>query len=172
MLPSGNDAAYTLAEHFGTLLFKEKYASDAEKERSCYSYKFNGSFVKYFLKEMNINAERLKMHATSYDSPHGLMNVHNYSTAADQAKLTCEIMKYDRVRQVVCTQKHECKADFSKKENKTAYKWENTNFLLGQPGFIGTKTGITKAAGPCLSASYEKDGVSLVIIVLSSRSME
>lgn len=50
--------------------------------------------------------------------------------------------------------------------------WENTNFLLGNPGYTGCKTGITDAAGPCLSATYNKDGFNYVIILLNSKSME
>ena len=88
MLPSGNDAAFALAEYFGRLLLKDKYA-DYDKQKSVFSYKFNANpYVKYFLKEMNLNADKLRMTSTQYDSPHGLMNVHNFSTAADQAKLT------------------------------------------------------------------------------------
>ena len=39
---------------------------------------------------------------------------------------------------------------------KPTYNWENTNKLLGVPGFVGCKTGITPAAGPCLAAAYER----------------
>lgn len=51
-------------------------------------------------------------------------------------------------------------------------KWENTNHMLGQQGYIGCKTGITDAAGPCLSAAYQKDGFFFVMILLNSKSME
>lgn len=34
------------------------------------------------------------------------------------------------------------------------YSWVNTNRLLGLDGIIGTKTGITEAAGPCLSCVF------------------
>ena len=44
--------------------------------------------------------------------------------------------------------------------------------MLKQPFYNGLKTGITEAAGPCLSASYEKEGNSLVVILLGSKSME
>ena len=50
------------------------------------------------------------------------------------------------------------------KERK--YTWTNTNRLLGK-GFNGIKTGWTPAAGSCLAASYEKDGMFLVIIVVA-----
>ena len=42
-------------------------------------------------------------------------------------------------------------------EQDYTYQWLNTNRLLGLDGFIGTKTGITDAAGPCLAACYEKE---------------
>lgn len=50
--------------------------------------------------------------------------------------------------------------------------WENTNFLLHTPGFNGLKTGITEAAGPCLAASYQREGHFLTIVILACKSME
>lgn len=44
---------------------------------------------------------------TFYDSPHGLMNKSNYSTASDQVILVNEIMKIDIVRKVVSTVEYE-----------------------------------------------------------------
>jgi len=36
---------------------------------------------------MNFQANKVKMGSTFYDSPHGLMNKHNFSSALDQALL-------------------------------------------------------------------------------------
>ena len=80
MLPSGNDAAYALAEHFGDKLFEQK---TVKTENCNVNSKFFNTPVKYFLKEMNSHANRLKMSNTFYDSPHGLMNKGNYSSAED-----------------------------------------------------------------------------------------
>lgn len=55
---------------------------------------------------------------------------------------------------------------------RTYYLWENTNKLLGKSGFVGIKTGITNAAGPCLSSCARSDGECLIVILLNSRSME
>ena len=44
--------------------------------------------------------------------------------------------------------------------------------MLKQAGYNGLKTGITEAAGPCLSASYCKDGNHFIVILLNSKSME
>ena len=52
------------------------------------------------------------------------------------------------------------------------YEWENTNKLLGGDGWIGTKTGITPNAGPCLAATKEIKGVFYTVILIKSKSME
>jgi D-alanyl-D-alanine carboxypeptidase len=54
------------------------------------------------------------------------------------------------------------------------YKWENTNLMLRHSNYNGLKTGITEAAGPCLSASYKNSKDSrqwYIIILLNSKSM-
>ena len=48
----------------------------------------------------------------------------------------------------------------------------NTNRLLGIDGITGTKTGITEAAGPCLSCSFEKDGNFIIVVLLQCKSMD
>lgn len=50
--------------------------------------------------------------------------------------------------------------------------WKNTNKLLKRNGFLGLKTGITCAAGPCLATWFKQEKVNLVVILLSSRSLE
>jgi hypothetical protein len=44
--------------------------------------------------------------------------------------------------------------EFAFETTTRVLKWENTNLMLSHPGYTGLKTGITEAAGPCLSASY------------------
>jgi len=39
-------------------------------------------------------------------------------------------------------------------------------------GFNGVKTGVTPAAGPCLAASFEKDSLHLVIVVMNTKTMD
>lgn len=48
-------------------------------------------------------------------------------------------------------------------------KWENTHKLLhSKPNeYIGIKTGITNAAGPCLSSMVRIDNRQFIIIVLA-----
>lgn len=53
-----------------------------------------------------------------------------------------------------------------------SFKWENTNMMLSKVGYTGLKTGITEAAGPCCSVTYQKDGNTFVFVLLNSNSME
>lgn len=114
------------------------------------------------------------MENTQYDSPHGLMNKSNYSSAEDQAILVSECMKIDPFRKIVGTKVFETKAisGFNKKD-LTQYRWENSNKLLGNmDGLIGCKTGITNAAGPCFAGYYEKGSMKLAMILCHSKSMD
>ena len=52
-------------------------------------------------------------------------------------------------------------------------KFENTNPLIGSyEGATGVKTGWTDAAGYCLVASAERDGIELTAVVLGARSTD
>ena len=45
--------------------------------------------------------------------------------------------------------------------------------MLEFDDYVGVKTGITPAAGPCLSACFQKQNeVPLIVVLLNSRSME
>jgi D-alanyl-D-alanine carboxypeptidase len=128
--------------------------------------------VKYFLKEMNANAAKLKMFSSCFDSPHGLMNKFNYSTAYDVCLLTSSCMQIPLFREVVKTQLYTTSPLNGEKDGFT-YIWENTNKLLGTvPGFVGAKTGITDSAGPCFSGCFHSQGESICVVVLNSKSME
>jgi serine-type D-Ala-D-Ala carboxypeptidase (penicillin-binding protein 5/6) len=125
---------------------------------------------------MNFQANKLKMSSTYFDSPHGLMNKFNYSTASDVAILTAECMKMDLFRKVVGTEEYETQAlggspNIDGKVNQ--YKWVNSNKLLGKyPGILGCKTGITAAAGPCFAGYYENGDIKLAIILCNSKTMD
>ena len=123
-----------------------------------------------FIYEMNRNAKGLGLNQTNFANPHGLSHWNNKSTAADVGKLACIAMKDPYIRDIVNKSKYECQGkDFF---NETVeYTWISTNKLLGK-GFNGLKTGVTKAAGPCLAASYEKDNLHLVIILMHTETRD
>ena len=53
MLPSGNDAAYSLAEFFGNLIHERK---QTQVVPMCPNSQFTNTPVRFFIKEMNLQA--------------------------------------------------------------------------------------------------------------------
>jgi hypothetical protein len=66
--------------------------------------------MKYFLKEMNLNAEKLGMRDTFFDSPHGLKNERNYSSAYDICLMVAQCMRIPYFRTVVSTPFYETRS--------------------------------------------------------------
>ena len=55
MLPSGNDAAYTIAQNMGKLLKITKYGGCSEAATAkIKSFEFRKNVIKFFLHEMNL----------------------------------------------------------------------------------------------------------------------
>jgi D-alanyl-D-alanine carboxypeptidase len=148
MLPSGNDAAWALAEYFSNELE-------------------NSDGVKPFLSEMNALAQELGLMNTYYQNPHGLSYQRNLSTAREVCRLTKVALNDSRFACIVGTKVHTCSISGPNARRK---QWENTNKLLDK-GFDGVKTGVTNAAGPCLCASVTRGGNRVIVVVLSAKSM-
>jgi len=153
MLPSGNDAGFVLALHFGEKLLAENILREDEengvkfwdiKSTFCWSPR-----VKVFIKEMNFYANKLGMRNTMYDSPHGLANQFNISSSEDQGLLISHCFKDIFFQKVVNTKKYICHSKMQ------TYTWQNTNKLL-QKGYQGVKTGVTESAGPWLAVVKRK----------------
>ena len=81
MLPSGNDAALTMANYFGyKLLLKDrKKWNNKKKEDNKYKILVVNERVKRFVKEMNNMASKLGMKTTVFSNPHGLPDKGNKS---------------------------------------------------------------------------------------------
>jgi D-alanyl-D-alanine carboxypeptidase len=72
MLPSGNDAAVTLAENFGDY---QEDDNDEEDQEALAEFrrnkKMNCHHTDYFLSQMNLWAKRFGLSNTYYANPHG-----------------------------------------------------------------------------------------------------
>ncbi|HEX4613463.1 MAG TPA: serine hydrolase [Urbifossiella sp.] len=153
LLPSGNDAAVALAEHFG-YRFLDKEKADQEPAAA-------------FIAEMNREAAALKMTGTRYLDPHGLGL--NRSTARDLAVLAATALKNDTFRTMVATRRHSGTVTAADRTTRTVV-WDNTNLLLRIEGYDGVKTGTTTAAGYCLVGSARRDGEHRIVVVLGATS--
>lgn len=171
MLPSGNDAAYCLAEKFGNYLYfeSEEFKVRMSRNPDSVTSKVKNP-VRYFIREMNRTAKSIGMTNTHYVNPHGLCNKYNTSTAKDIGILCCVCMKNEIFRSIVATPNHTGQVRDGQLGPRTI-TWENTNKLLSK-GYDGIKTGITTNAGPCLAASIKQSGYHMVIVILGSKSME
>jgi serine-type D-Ala-D-Ala carboxypeptidase (penicillin-binding protein 5/6) len=138
MLQSANDAAVALAEHVG------------------------GS-VDAFIEQMNERTRRLGLTDTRFASPNGLDDS-GYSTARDLAAITVEAFRSSTFAETVGSRFREIPAS-----DGPARRIQNRNALLWlYPEAIGVKTGYTAAAGFCLVAAAERDGLRLGTVVLGS----
>src|SRR3954469_19174770 len=151
LLPSGNDAAVALAEHFGPRFKGEK-----------------GDGHDRFIAEMNKRAKELGLKETAYTDPNGLSK-ENVSSARDLAALAARAMADERFRGYVGTRRHTgtvAGPDGQKRE----VTWTNTNQLLDTEGYDGVKTGTTTPAGACLVASGHRGSGHVIVVVLGSTS--
>jgi D-alanyl-D-alanine carboxypeptidase (penicillin-binding protein 5/6) len=143
LLPSGADAAYTLADAYGPGL-------DA------------------FVARMNAAAARMGMAHTHFTSPDGLpypTGTATYSTPSDLLTLGLAAMRYPVFRSVVDLRFYH----LPKGRGHHQYWWDNTDGLIGSyRGAVGIKTGYTDVARHCLLFEAVRNGRALIGVVLGS----
>ncbi len=150
MLPSGCDAAYALADKFGSGSTRAKR-------------------VQSFIGKMNTTAKELGLKNTNFDSFDGIGRGSNYSTPRDLTKLASAAMKNSTFRTVVKTKKYTAKTTTKSGGTRTMAPWENTNPLLSSySGAIGVKTGSGPEAGYCLVFAATRNGKTVIGTVLAS----
>jgi D-alanyl-D-alanine carboxypeptidase (penicillin-binding protein 5/6) len=143
MLPSGCDAAYTLASAYGP-----------------------GRTA--FIDRMNATARRLGMAKTHFTDFSGLPYpgaYTTYSTARDLIVLGRDAERNKTFAAIVAARTYEVTATGAHR----AHNWKNLNPLLGRfPGAFGIKTGYTLAAGQCLLFEARQGSKILIGVVLDS----
>lgn len=141
MLSSGNDAAVTIAIHLG------------------------GS-VEGFARMMNDKAAQLGCTNTHFITPNGLHDPEHYTTAYDLALIASAAMQDPDFRTIVGSKYWKTTSGdvvrTLKNKNKILWQYEGGN---------GIKTGFTKNSGRCLAFSAERDGHTVVGIVLNCPDM-
>jgi D-alanyl-D-alanine carboxypeptidase (penicillin-binding protein 5/6) len=143
LLPSGADAAYTLANAYGPGL---------------------GAFVA----RMNATAAQMGMKHSHFTSPDGLpypTETSTYSTPSDLLTLGLAAMRYPAFRSIVDLRFYH----LPKGHGHHQYWWDNTDDLIGSyPGAAGIKTGYTDDARHCLLFEAVRKGRTLIGVVLDS----
>lgn len=154
MLPSGNDAARTIA----------RYITQKESGKELGAEASEG----YFAKLMNQKAEKAGAKRTHFVNPHGLHDPNHYTTAKDMAIIGLNAMKNDTFRQIVNKQR------ITTKSAQTSQTYVNRNLLIKKDspfffqGANGIKSGFTDQAGYCLVSSATRNGKEVLSVVLDS----
>lgn len=140
LLPSGNDAAYTIAENYP-------------------------GGVLGFVSQMNKKAKELNLEHTSFDNPAGFDSPNQFSTAKDLAIITEEALKDYTLSRVFATKE----TDIVSLDKKYTHKLYNLNKLLSQvSGVLGVKTGTTPLSKENLVTLVERDKKRILIVLLGS----
>ncbi len=149
LLPSGNDAAYVVGVNVGRKLLGDPNAS----LEAC---------LEAFCKEANRFVSALGCKHTHITCPDGFHDDAHYSTAADFALISAEVVKNYPLVKKVC----------AKKRAKDGYKldWTNTNNMLEYSYVNGLKTGSTGEAGYCISISARAEDTDIIIIIMNCKT--
>ncbi len=139
LLNSGNDAAWAVAEHIS-------------------------GDIPSFCSLMNQYAKDIGLKKTNFENPSGLNSDNHYSTAYELSLIGREVIKNNRLSEIVKTKEMtlsliNSRKIFLKNHNKLLWKMD---------GALGVKTGFTKKAGRCLVSAAEKDGIILVAVTISA----
>ncbi len=141
MLMSDNNAAYAVANHIG------------------------GDTLAFY-DMMNQKAVYLGMDSTHFANPNGMPNDDNYSCASDLIKLSRYCMGDSTFAEIVGTDEKDIPL-----VDGRHLPCMNTNVLLTTyEGCLGIKTGFTRQAAGCLASAATRDGTTLYLVLLNSRS--
>ncbi|MBR3785429.1 MAG: D-alanyl-D-alanine carboxypeptidase [Firmicutes bacterium] len=122
-----------------------------------------------FVEKMNQRAEKLGMRDTHFVNTNGLPVADHYTSAYDIALMSKALLQHEETKPWFTTWQATIKVGLPGKEKE--FGLTNTNKLLKQfPGACGIKTGFTQEAGYCLSAAAERDGTTLIAVVLGAET--
>lgn len=149
LVPSGNDAAYTVAAN----VVKKVYGNDISV------YDANG----YFSVLMNNYAADLGCTDTHFTVPDGYHDPEHVTTCADMLKIAAAAAKEPAITAITSTQ-----LSVVYDLDGYTHSWENGNLLLTDPYIeytaLGLKTGYTDEAGFCFAGLAEKDGKKIITL--------
>lgn len=143
MLRSGNDSACALAYHVG-------------------------GTMEQFVEMMNETARKAGAKNSNFANPHGLDDKNHYTTAYDLALITAYALNNPIFKEIVSTKNYKIeKTNMS----ETRYLANKNKLLSSLEGCIGVKTGFTSKAGRCLVSAVERNGMTVVCVVLNCGPM-
>ena len=118
-----------------------------------------------FVAQMNEKAQQLGMNDTVFKNCNGLDEEGHVTSAYDVALMSQELIRHEKVFDYTLTWMDSVRGGET--------QLVNTNKLIrGYPGITGLKTGTTGQAGSCITATAEREGLSLIAVVLGADSTD
>ncbi len=159
MLPSGNDAAYTVAVNAARVYMNDDTLSNEEA-------------VEIFMELVNDAAEQIGASETHFTTPDGWHDDDHYTTAVDLAKIAA----YAKTVPIIAGSVSKSYAKWELISGGTL-EWYNSNKLIlsgsiyYSPYIDGMKTGFTDEAGTSVIASATIDGHTLIAVVMKGENL-
>lgn len=159
MLPSGNDAAYTIAVNAAKIYEENDKLTDEEA-------------VSIFMDLVNDAAEQIGATETHFVTPDGWHDDNHYTSAKDLAKIAV----YARTVPIVKNSVKKAYAEWTLKDGATVAWYNSNQLLLGNSGLYskyvdGMKTGFTDEAGSSVVASATMSGHTLIAVVMNGETL-
>lgn len=115
-----------------------------------------------FVKMMNQRAKELGLKDTNFKNPHGLDTANHYSSAYDMGMIGKELVSHEEVLKYTSIYE-----DYLREGQKNKIWLVNTNKLVRfYDGVDGLKTGYTKEAGYCLTATAKRGDTRFITVVM------
>ena len=131
-----------------TVVFAEKIAGTEEK----------------FVKKMNEKAKEMRLKDTNFKNSVGLDTANHYSSAYDMAQMAKELVKHEKIFEFTTIYE-----DYLRQNTDNKFWLVNTNKLIKiYEGADGLKTGYTKEAGYCLTATAKRDNMRLIATIMGA----
>ena len=129
---------------------------------------FVGGSVENFVDMMNKKIEDLGLSNTHFVNPHGLHDDNHYSSAYDMAIMASNLINHEKILNYTSIYE-----DYFNKPDGSRTWLVNTNKLVRFfEGVDGLKTGYTKEAGYCLTATAKKGNVRYITVVMGEPSSD
>ena len=123
---------------------------------------------KAFVKLMNDKAKSLGLKNTNFVNATGLDAEGHYSTAYDMSVMARELVRHEKILEFSSIYE-----DYLRKNTSKSFWLVNTNRLVKFYSYIdGLKTGYTKNAGYCLTATGQKRNMRLISVVMGEESSD
>lgn len=144
-------------------LFKAVAIGSANDATVVFAERIAGTEDK-FVKMMNEKAKSLGLKDTNFKNAVGLDTANHYSSAYDMAFMARELVKHEKIFEFTTIYE-----DYLRQNTDNKFWLVNTNKLVKTyEGADGLKTGYTKEAGYCLTATAKKDNMRLISTIMGS----